>query len=766
MNVQTLVKKSPIVVALALVMLVLACSKDRSFPLYWMFLSKPYFTGTITGRVLYEIDNTPLADVTVRVDVRGVTYSTTTGADGSFSLEAEKVRKSQGYNVNFTKAQFDDLTKAAIFTVKNQPVDLGTVYMTDAVAGHVERTISGRVLDNHGSSGLAGATVSVQNSHYETVLGVSGADGNFQVSGYYFTIGSSYVVTISKEHYTTLSTVTVSISGSTNTIDGNPVRLYREYGDITGTVEDDNTGNPLAGASVSTVDGRGNPVSAVTDGSGAFRLSGVDFYVESTYGLTIEKVSYFDGSAAAVIGSTGDNEITGGSVRLMINGSISGTVVDPEGDPISGASVQAKDASEAVIATGTSGAGGAYALSSADFRKGVAYGIYFTHAVYESTGTTTPAIVEGNNAIGPVTMQPKSFTGYTLTGVIADDWDTAKKLPASISIVDEDSVTRTATASGTTGAFSVTGNFIGGAAYTLKASYAGYTGDTLVDRREVTVAVTGTSPQSLGQITLYPIGIRAHISGQKKEFSSHVKQSHEVFLTGKKGFTLSARSGTDLNAASTFYVHTDDQEQPDAPDGAHSTAVAVNGARSSGYLFAGIEEDIRTAAIGMVPSATYHFYVSTAGQFTLETFGTTNTYLVLYDENGSLVDQADGGGTNNNAKITLNLYEGWYFALVRGYDGDIYGFYELGVTGPEQTGGMTGAWTTDDIILSWYDCTGSTVYIAGAGESGSSGSITVSMMNGVGKLSRGSFSGTMRAVTQAGATVPVTNGYFNAIRSE
>ncbi|HOD14503.1 MAG TPA: carboxypeptidase regulatory-like domain-containing protein [Spirochaetota bacterium] len=766
MNVPTLLRKSPVAAAIVIAVLVLGCSKNSGFSKYWLFLNKPYFTGTITGTVLYEIDNTPMADVTVRVDVRGVTYSATTGADGTFSIEAEKVKRSEGYNVNFIKTNYDDLTKAAIFTSKTQPVDLGTVYMTDAVTGHVERAISGQVLDNYGSSGLAGATVSVQNSHYETIVGVTGADGNFLVSGYYFTIGSSYIVTTSKEHYTTLSTVTVSITGNGNTIEGSPVRLYREYGDIIGTVEDDNTGNPLAGASVSTVDGRGNTVSAVTDGSGGFRLGGTDFYVDSAYGLTIKKTNYFDGTATAVIGSTGDNEITGGSVRLMINGSISGTVRDPDGGPIPGATVQVKDAENTVLATGASISNGTFSLSSALFRKGVSYEVYFTHAVYESADIATAELSEGDNPTGVITLQPKSFTGYTLTGVIADDWDTATKLPASISIADEDGVTRTATAGGATGAFSVTGNFLGGETYTLKVSCAGYTGDTLVDRRDVAVAMTGSSPQSLGQITLFPIGIRAYISGQKKEFSSHIKQTHEAFLTGKTGFTLSARNGTSLNTASTFYVHTDDQEQPAAPDGAHSTTLAINGLRSSGYLFAGIEEDIRTAAVGMVPSTMYHFYVSSAGQFTLETFGTTNTYLVLYDEYGSLVDQADGGGTDNNAKMTLGLNEGWYFVRIRGYDGDIYGFYELGVTGPEQTGGLTGVWTTNDIILSWYDCAGSTVYIAGAGESGSAGSITVSIMNGVGRLSRGSFSGTMRAITQAGATVPVTNGYFNVIRSE
>jgi hypothetical protein len=765
MNVNGLLRKLPIALVTVFSSLILSCSNNPSLPQFWFLLAKPYFTGTITGTVLYVYNNAPLEGVTIKIDVRGTTCSATTGPDGTFSLEAEQVKKDEGYNVNFTKVPYDDATRAAVFRGKSKTVDLGTVYMNDATAGMTERTVSGQVLDNYGSNGLAGATVSVQNSHYETIVGVTDSSGNFQLTGTYIMVNSSYTVTIEKQDYITTSSVTVSVTGSANTIDGSPVRLYRRHGDITGAVEDDNTGSPLAGASVNAVDGRGNTVSAITDGSGNFRLTGIDFYVGFSYDIAISKTDYFNGSATAAITASGDNSITGGAVHLMINGSVSGTVRDPDGDPVAGASVQAKDAADAVMATGTSAADGTYSLSTASFRKNVSYAIHFTHAVYESTSTTTPGLIEGNNAIGAVTMTPKTFTGYTLTGVIADDWDTVKKLPAAVSIIDEDGITRTATA-GSDGAFSVTGKFIGAAAYTLKASCAGYTGDTMIDRRELSVSVTGSSPQSLGQITLFPIGIRANISGQKREFSSHIKQTHEKFLTGKTGFTLSARTGTVLNSASTFYLHTDDQEQPAAPDGAHSSSAAVNGAHSSGYLSAGIESDIRTVVIGMKSSATYHFRVTDPGEFVIETSGSTNTYLLLYDEGGTLIDEADDGGSGNNAKLTVTLPEGVFFAVVRGYDDNIYGFYEIGVTGPVQTSGMTGEWTTGDLILSWYDCADSTVYIAGAGETGSSGGISVSMMRQVGGISRGSFSGTLRAITQTGATVPVTGGYFNVIRSE
>jgi hypothetical protein len=728
--------------------------------------SRPYFTGVITGTVKYEFSDAPLEGVTVRADVRGETYTAVTGSDGTFTLETGKVRKKDGFNVNFTRENYDELTRAVVFQVKNESIDLGTLYMTDTITGGLtSRSIAGQVLDNHGSIGLAGATVSIANSHYETLVAVTDANGNFEVTGHYFIPGSSYIVTLTKTAYVTDSSVTVSITGAANTIDGNPVRLLRECGSITGTVEDDNTEVLLVGAAVSAVDGLGNTIAAVTDGSGSFSLQGGEFYVGFTYNVSVTRSGYFDGSPTAIITSTGGNTIGGGALHLMINGSISGVVRDPGGSPIAGATVSAEDAGHSVLATGTTAANGTYSLSSASFRKNTAYALGFSHTLYESNSATSPSLHEGSNDAGAVTMQPKSFSGYTLTGVTADDWDTTKKLAASISIVDQDGVTRTATANGS-GVFSVTGKFLGGTAYTLNASCTGYTGDLYVDRRIVTVYVNGSSPQSLGQITLFPIGIRAKISGLKKEFSNTIKQTQERFLTGKTGFTLSARDGSNLNTASTFYVHMDDPGQPLPPGGVPSSTVAINGARTGGYLSSGIASDIRTGTIGMTQSAYYYFYVSNPGIFTIETFGTTDTYLYLYDGSGALMAQNDNGGSGGNAKITPVLSAGWYFVRVRGYSDSIYGAYELGVTGPQQDSGLTGTWTINDIIISWYDCGTSTIYIAGYNEVNSSGSITVTMMQGIGTIARGGFSGTLRAVTQTGATVPVTDGYFNVIRSE
>ncbi len=747
--------------------LMLSCKKSKSDKWkYLLLLGKSYFTGTVTGRVLYEFNDLPIEGVEVKVVVRGGIYTVLTGSDGTFSLDVEKVRAREGYNVNFSREQYDDLTRAAVFQEKGVPVDLGDVYMTDMIAGAEEtRSISGRVLDNHGSAGLPDATVTAQNSHYETVVGVTDGEGNFELSGHYFMIGSSYAVTVSKEHYIADSSVTVTIAGAESTIDGNPVRLYREYGAVTGTVMDDLTDDPLAGAAVSAVDGRGNTVTAETDSSGNFRLGGTDFYVSLEYEVAITKAGYHARAFTLTIDSTEDNPVSIDPVKLMINGSVSGVVKNPSAAPITGVSVEARNDAHQVLATTTTGADGSFTLASDDFRKNVSYALYFTHAVYENSDTDTPPLQEGNNGIGTVTMEPRDFTGYAFTGVVADDWDGTRKLPASISIMDQDGITRTATADGS-GSFTVTGNFVGGTGYILKVSHTGYTGDVLVERREIPVEVDGSSPQSLGQITLFPIGIRALISGQKHEFSHHVKQTRERFLTGNTGFTLSARNGTDLNTASTFYLHTDDPDQPASPDGEYTAAVAVNGAYASGYLQAGIAEDPRTALAGMTSWATHHFYVSDGGDFTVQTFGSTDTYLEVYDGDGNLLEGDDDGGDGANGRVDANLGEGWYFARVRGTDDGIYGFYELGVSGPNQVSGMTGSWNLDEIILSWYDCGDSRIYIAGHNEPGSAGGITISMMQGIGGMARGSFSGTMRAVTQTGATVPVTEGYFNLVRSE
>ena len=64
------------------------------------------------------------------------------------------------------------------------------------------------------------------------------------------------------------------------------------------------------------------------------------------------------------------------------------------------------------------------------------------------------------------------------------------------------------------------------------------------------------------------------------------------------------------------------------------------------------------------------------GRFVMETTGSTDTYMELYDADKQLLARDDDSGEDNNAQITRNLDAGKrYIALVRGYSGETTGDY-------------------------------------------------------------------------------------------
>jgi len=736
--------------------------------------------GRVTGTVVNGAVGDPVKEVRLLMDVHGTIYSTTTETDGTFSLDTGEITRGEGFTLQVVHGSFDTASRAVVFDVVNLRVDLGTIALTETGSAPEEtRTVTGQVVDYNGTA-LEGAVISMQNSATPTgtIHGVTAADGSFSLSGTYLYTGSTYSLTVSKNGHISKSNVTAAVSGTTSIIDDNPVYLFPNHGSITGTVLDDTTGNPLAGAAVSADDESGNTISGTTDSEGKFRLENDHFYIEHTYSVSITKNLYRTGSVTATIDSLDDNTITGGTLELLIDSSITGTVTGSGGAPVADVTVSTIDSSGSTV-TGVSDTSGIFTINGEHFRKNQAYTLTFTHDDHETRSFDTSTIVPGSNDTGTIVLVEKSYD-YILTGTVEDAWDTGAKVAAAISIIDDYGVERTATCDGTTGAFSVGGYFLKDSTYSLAVSCAGYTGNTSVTGESLGVTITGDMPQSehqaVGTILLYPIGIRTRIQGVKHEFSYELKESREKFLTGKHGFTLSGRSGTDRNSYSSFYVHTDDADQvPAPPGGGRSVAIRINGT-AGGALVNGVagEESSRTAV--QKPSAfkirtysMYHFKVTDPGSVTIETTGDTDTSLILYFENGSQLAADDNSGSGSNGSITFNTAAtgaGWYFVKVSGANDSVWGTFSLSISGPEQTDGSVGTWTLEDIILSWYSDTDRVMYIAGKNESPSTGTITISTMENTGGLVRGSFSGSLRAITSGGATVTAADGYFNIIRSQ
>lgn len=323
---------------------------------------------------------------------------------------------------------------------------------------------------------------------------------------------------------------------------------------------------------------------------------------------------------------------------------------------------------------------------------------------------------------------------------------------------------------------------------------------------------TGAGPTGgtncVAQQVLHPIGIYTSVG----TFASQIKQTYEKFLTEKNGLTISARSAA-LPLVQTppalseqtksFFLHFDDTPKllPGVPEGKWSNHVPVNPTSSSptvnGVLTEGFGNDSRITPWELKTYVYYHFYAAKLGQYTIETTGTTDTYITLYAQTGANFGSDDDSGSGSNARLTnVNLGQGWYYIKVSNKGNNVFGFFDVQVTANVSptdtdyqpmispiTGGSpsyqtvngSGNYSTNcaagngNLVMSWYNALAGNhmMYIAAPGENGGcSANATIEKHGAIGEIIRGKFSGTLRPISPTGINQSITNGYFNIIRTE
>ncbi|MBF0453121.1 MAG: carboxypeptidase regulatory-like domain-containing protein, partial [Candidatus Magnetomorum sp.] len=706
-------------------------------------------TGRVSGLIYDQTLETPMADVTVSMTVGNETYQTQSGNDGAFVLKTGPVDRSIGYNLIFSKDQ-KVANRSIVFILPTLRIDVGQVILYPETQTTCQ--VTGQVLDDFSNAPLMGAEVSFFNSQGQTITAQTDVSGEFVISDAFFQSNSTYAFSIVKSQYLP-QYASVTITGETNSIDQNPVHLFLSYGAVYGVIMDDETGNPLAYAAISVKDSQNNTICGNTDEQGRFRLTSPYFYLGQTYSVAVSKDNYASQSLSVTLSLPGDNVVSDGPVSLKIGAQISGKVISPDAVPIEGVQVNALDEAGSNFSVQTD-ADGLFTLTNMDLRKSSTYTLTLTHEHYETISVQTTAIVQGSNDIGTVTMVPKNTSSgtHTITGRVVNSWDTTQGLAASVVIKDHDNIDRTATCNAQTGNFEVAGTFIPHLDYAIHVSLANYTGEQDINRAQKIVTISEDDSQDVGIIQLYPKGIYFKIDNQAYGYQTDLKQSWEKFLTEKIGFTLAARSTDDLDTASSIYLHTDDSIQiPQVPGGVQSSYIAINGASKTAAIVSGTINDPRThseagprnrpatlPSLKMSNSVMHHFYISDAGTFTIETSGEIASYvrLTLYHGSGSVI-QTVSNSSNANANISQqSLQPGWYFVQVTGINDTIYGIYDIHIQGTAQSSGKTGVWLADDIILSWYNTADQSIYIAGDNESGSTGTINITHMGGVGAIAR------------------------------
>jgi hypothetical protein len=765
-----------------LIFFVSACSGGKKDTNRSSFSSGP---GIVSG-VIRDPYGFAVTDADISIDIKGKKTATTTTSDGTFSLTLPEVRQYEGYNLLISAgSRFQSSARAAIFELPNLRVDVGTVTLP-LVTDSVTRTVTGTVLDDFTASSLSGVAVYTTDASGQVITGTTDAGGVFILTSNSFPLTATFVIHLQKAGYISSSSVYASIADTANTINGNPVRLYKAYGSIVGKILDDATSTGLASATAQITDSLGSVIATATNATGDFTLSGQNILVGNSYNVSISKTAYNSAQTAVYILTSANNTIAQNPLHLLNLVDITGTIT-----PISsGVTVTASDSNgnNVQIITTTS----AFTLSSAGFKRGQTYQISFSHPAYELKTVSAAIAVNGSGAnLGSIPLTAKGGS-QTITGSVTDAYD-GRSVAATISVVDQGSALRTVTAD-STGAFSLSGNFSNNTAYNFSVTHPDYTGNTAVTEVRSVTYLNPSPFQITLPFSLYPLGIKFRANGVLKECTQARLQNVDNFLTDKIGFTYSARSTNTMTTAGSCYVHTDYRSSdlyakplPALPVGSFglksANSIGINGARKKGYIAEKIwgTTDTRPATWNMTGAVGYYFYAANTGSFTVETYGSTDTVLTLYGSTGTQLTSDNNTGTatgtgGNNAKINnFSLAAaGWYFIKVSGATGAIFGFFDIDVKGPNQTNGQTGTGATaglnqyslNDLVLSWYDKSTRTMYIAGNGESASSGVVDISTMGRVGDLFRGSFSGAMRAVDATGNTINITNGYFNDIRKE
>ncbi|RME90190.1 MAG: hypothetical protein D6767_07210 [Candidatus Hydrogenedentota bacterium] len=729
-------------------------------------------------------------------------------ASGTFTIPAGQTSSSITINIiNDSTAELSETIVLTMGSPTNATQGSITTHTLTILQSDVQ--IVGQVLDATTSTALAGVSVSTTDSALNLISDTTDSSGNFVLTSDDFTETSSYVLTLSKTNYITRSDVSATINAGSNSITGNPVSLVRNSGNIVGQVLDDHTLNPLSGVTVSATDGAGNVKTTTTDASGNFILTSSDFWLGYSYTVNFSKSNYYAGNTTVNMTIAGNNTISTNPYALYINASITGTAVSDIGGGASGVTVSVTDENNNVL-TATTAADGSFTINGTgsppnnSFHKGKSYTVSFTSVDYNNNSATVSSVAEGSNTIlpNPITLVTYKDGNHKVTGRVVDYWDDSVGITTGIDSarieIDDESGTVSVTAAAD-GTFTATINAIATKTYPIRilvpvtgSMVSQYTGETDTTKTATTFTATNVAPapppsntQSIGNFMLYPIGIRAVIDGTNKKFSGHIKQTNERFLTGKTGFTLSARDCatcdfTELKTAESFFLHADESSPMTIPASLlpssnydpnrgnpnitdiRVTTLPVNGASRRGAIQEGLQNDTRAAAWGITGSVFYAIQVTNTGSFTVNTTGGVNLKLTLYDPSGTQLGTASG----TNPSLNQTLPAGWNFLKVQGATNNDYGIFDVSLIGPNQTSSPTGTWTTNDLILSWYSNTEKLLYIAGNNEQNSSGSLTISRIDAVGGIARGTFSGTLKAIDPAATAKTVTNGYFNVIREE
>ncbi|MEM1054595.1 MAG: carboxypeptidase regulatory-like domain-containing protein [Bacteroidota bacterium] len=360
--------------------------------------------GIATGTVTDEATGAPLPGVPVLAYATDNTYTalTVTGPDGRYSIELPEndyVFQVDVSNDGYLQQFYDEalfFEDATTVTVPGEATAAGIDFSLVRPADDFTVSVSGRLVDSAGEP-IENGTVSVYSSDnlFFSLLDVRAApDGTFSLTtdetllaGSRLALGfraPGYVEEFFDDKPALFLADFVAIDADGAEVAAGDVELLLEGEDIpgfsiSGTVTDEDTGAPLANTTVAVtrVDAPGQ-VFAVTDASGAYRADGLaegeyvvlfaadehapEFYPNAGMWTEADPISVSSdvSNINALMG--GLNRPVGVQRKGGAGTVLEGAVRTPEGAPLAGALVTARDQSGEAVAFALTSSSGRYTL--------------------------------------------------------------------------------------------------------------------------------------------------------------------------------------------------------------------------------------------------------------------------------------------------------------------------------------------------------------------------------------------------------------------
>ena len=346
-------------------------------------------TFTVSGRV--TLNNSGLAGVAV--SLQGTSFTTVTGSDGTYSISG------------VPNASYTVVPSLAGYTFapanRSIPDSNGDVTGQDFTATPIPvqtHNISGRVTLN--GSGLSGVTVSLQGTSFTTV---TGSDGTYSLTG---VSNGSYTIIPSLAGYT-FTPASRSVNVNNSDVAGQDFAATAQSHTISGRVT--LNGGGLSGVTVSLQGTSSN--SATTNSDGNYAFTGVQ---NGLYTVTPSLTGYaFTPANRSVSVNNGDvtgQDFIATTSQPAAQGTVSGTVTDTLGNPLSGVTVRLLSGSS-VIATITNNGDGTYSLTGP---AGSGYTVEFSKTGY-ITSNASNITITANTTTGNVNMSlsPTLLEGQT-----------------------------------------------------------------------------------------------------------------------------------------------------------------------------------------------------------------------------------------------------------------------------------------------------------------------------------------------------------------